>query len=120
MEPVRLSNDSTNEYPILHLADDTEPDTEPDVEDLSSADERTSRRCCRPQLAETPGRNNRPRTVRISTNSGSQEVAIVPGMPAARVTITPGRAFSPATFVSSSIARYSSPVGVPSTTTGIM
>ena len=35
------------------------------------------------------------------------------------MTITPGRAFSPVTFPSSSVERYSSPVGVPSTTTGI-
>ena len=35
------------------------------------------------------------------------------------MTITPGRAFSLVTFPASSIARYSSPVGVPSTTSGI-
>jgi hypothetical protein len=118
MEPVRLSDDSCDEYQMSHLADETEPDTEPDIEDLGSADERTSRRRRGPRLAETHG-NNRPRTVRISTNSGSQEAAIVPPTPAARVTITPGRAFSPATFPSSSVARYSSPLGVPSSTSGI-
>jgi len=37
--------------------------------------------------------------------------------PAARVTITPGRPLSPATFRSSGVARYSSRLGVPSTTT---
>ena len=120
MEPVRLSDDSTDEYQMLHLADETEPDTEPDIEDLGSADERTSRRRRGPRLADTPGGNNRLRTVRILTNSGSQEAAIVARTPAACVTITPGRAFSPATFPSSSVARYSSPVGVPSTTTGII
>jgi len=61
--------------------------------------------------------NNRPRTARISTNSGSQEAAIVRRTPAAPVTITPGRPLSLATFPSSSLARYSSPLGVPSTTT---
>ena len=42
MEPDRLSEDTTDEYQMLHLADETEWDTEPDVEDLGSADERTS------------------------------------------------------------------------------
>ena len=55
--------------------------------------------------------------LRISTNSGSQEAAIVPRTPAAGVTITPGRPLSPATFPSSSVARYLSPLAVPSTTT---
>ena len=118
MEPVRLRNDSADEYEISHLADETELDTEPDAEDLGSADERTSTRRRRPRLAETPG-NNRPRTVGISTNSGSQEAAITPRTLAARVTITPGRAFSPVTFLSLSVAPYLSPVGVPSTTSGI-
>ena len=119
MEPVHLSDDSSDEYQMLHLANETEPDTEPDLEDLGSADERTSRRRRGPRLAQTPGGNNRPRTVRISTNNGSQKAAIVPRTPAARMTITPGRAFSLATFPSSSILLYSSPVGVPSTMTGI-
>ena len=77
MESVRLSDESTDKYQMLHLAYETEPDTEPDEEDLGSADERTSRGRRGPRLAETPSRNNRPRTVRSSTNSGLQEAAIV-------------------------------------------
>jgi len=42
---------------------------------------------------------------------------MVPRTPAARVTITPGRPLPPATFPSSSVAWYSSPLGIPSTTT---
>jgi len=116
MEPVRLSDDSSDEYQMSHPGDETEPDTEPEGANLSGADETTPRRRRGPRLVETDG-NNRPRTVRISTNSASQEAALVPRTPAARVTITPGRPYSPATFPSSSVVRYSSPLGVPSTTT---
>ena len=45
----------------------------------------------------------------------SQKAAIVPLTPAARGAITAGRVWSPATFPSSSVARYSSPLGVSST-----
>jgi len=116
MEPVRLSDHSGDEYQMSHPGDETEPDTEPDRANLGGADETTPRRRRGTRLVETHG-NNRPRTVRISTNSGSQEAAIVPRTPAARVTLTPGRPLSPATFPSSSVARYSSPLGIPSTTT---
>jgi len=116
MEPVRLSDDSSDEYQMSHPGDETEPDTEPEGANLSGADETTPRPHRGPRLVETHG-NHRPRTVRISTNSGSQEAAIVPRMPAAHLTITPGRPWSPATFPSSSVARYSSPLGIPSTTT---
>jgi len=114
MEPVCLSDDSSDEYQMSDPGNETEPDTEPDGANLGGADETTPRRRHRPRLVETHG-NNRPRTVRISTNSGSQEAAIVPPTPAASVTITPSRPLSPATFPSSSIAQYSSPLGVPST-----
>ena len=83
---------------------------------IGCVDETTPRRRCGPRLVETHG-NNRPRTVRISTTSGSQKAAIVPWWPAAHVTITHGRALSPATSPLSHIARYSSPLGVPGTTT---
>ena len=83
MEPVRLSDDSSDEYQMSHPGDQTGPDTEPEGGNLGGAD----------------------------------EAAIVPRTPAARVTITPGRPLPPATFPSSSVARYSSPLGVPSTTT---
>ena len=116
MEPVRLSDDSSDEYQMSHPGDETEPDTEPERANLRGADETTPRRRLGPRLVETYG-NNRPRTVRISTTSGSPEAAIVPQTRAARVTITPGRPLSPARFPSSSVARYSSPLGVPSTTT---
>jgi len=116
MEPVRLSNDSSDEYQMSHPGYEPEPDTEPEGANLGGADETTPRRRRGPRLVETHG-NNRPRTVRISTNSGSQEPAIVPRTPAACVTITPGRPLSPATFSSSSVARYSSPLGVATTTT---
>ena len=116
MEPVRLSDDSSDEYQISRPGDETEPDTEPEGANLGGVDETTPRRRRGPPLVEKHG-NNRPRTVRISTTSGSQEAAIVPRTPVARVTITPGRPLSPGTFPSSSVARYSSPLGVPSTTT---
>ena len=116
MEPVGLSDDSSDKYQMSHPADETELDTETEGANLGGADDTTPRRRRGPRLVETHG-NNRPRTVRMSTNSGSQEAEIVPRMPAARVTITQGRPLSPASFPSSSVARYSSPLGVPSTTT---
>jgi len=116
MEPVCLSDDSSDVYQMSHPGDETEPDTKPEGTNLGCPDETTPRRRGGPRLVETHG-NNRLRTVRISTNSGSQESAIVPRTPAACVTITPGRPLSPVTFPSSSVARYSSPLGVPSTST---
>jgi len=116
MEPIRLGEDSSDEYQMSHPGDETEPDTEPEGANLGGVDETTPRRRRGPRLVKTHG-NNRARTVRISTNSGSQEAAIVPRTSAARVTITPGRPLPPATFPSSRVARYSSPLGVPSTTT---
>ena len=119
MEPVHLSDDhSSDPYQKPHLADEMELDTEPDIEDLGSADETTSKRRHVLRLAETY-RNNRPRTMRISTNSGSQEAAIVRRTPTARVTITLGRALSPVILLSSSAAWYSCPLGVPSITSHI-
>jgi len=113
MEPVLLSDDSSDEYQMSHPRHAPEPDTEPEGANLGGADETTPRCRRAPRLVETH-QNNRSRTVRISTNSGSQEAAIVPRTPAARVSITPGRPLSPATFPSSSIARCSSPLGVSS------
>jgi len=97
MEPVRLSDDSSDEYEMSYPSDPTEPDTEPEGGNLGGADETTSRRRRGLRLGETHG-NNRQQTVPLSTNSGSQEAAIVPWRPSARVTITPGRRLSPATF----------------------
>jgi len=62
MEPVRLSDDSSDEYQMSPLGNETEPDTEPEGANLDGADE-TTPRCRRgPRLVETDG-NNRPRTV---------------------------------------------------------
>jgi len=116
MEPVRLSDDSSDEYQMSHPGDETEPDTKPEGANLGGTDETTPRRRRGTRLVETLG-HTRPRRVRISTNSGSQEAASVPRTTVTCVTITPGRPLSPATFPSSSLARYSSPLGVPSTTT---
>ena len=115
MEPDSLSEHSSDEYQMSHPGDETELDTEPEGAHLGGPDEITPRPRRRPRFVETQG-NNCPRTMRIATNCGSQEPAIVPPMPAACVTITLGRPLSPATFPSSSVARYSSPLGVPSTT----
>ena len=116
MEPVRLSQDSSDEYQMLYPGDETEPETEPEGENLGGADEPTPRHVRGPRLVETYG-NNRPSAVRILTNSGSQVAVMVTPIPAARVTITPGRPLSPATFLSSSVGRNSSTLGVLSTTT---
>jgi len=116
MEPIRLIGDSSDEYERSHLGDETEPDTEPKRANLGGPDETTRRRHRGPRLVETHG-NHRRRIVRISTNSGLQEAVIVLETPVALVTITPGRPLSPATFPSSSVARYSSLLGVPRTKT---
>jgi len=101
---------------MSHPGDETEPDTKPEGANLGGAEETTPGRRRGPRLVETLA-HKRSRSVRISTNSGSHEAAIVPRTPATRVTITPGRPVSPATFQSSRVGRYSSPIGVPSTTT---
>jgi len=44
MEPVRLSDDSSDEYQMSHPGDETEPDTEPEQANLGGADETTPRR----------------------------------------------------------------------------
>jgi len=65
-------------------------------------------------MAERQG-NNDLRTVRLSTTPGSQDATLFRRTPAARVRIIPGRAYTPPAFPSSSTARYSSPLGIPST-----
>ena len=116
MEAVRLGDATSDKYQMSHPGDETQPDTEPDGANLSGGDDTTPRRRRGPRLVVTHG-DNQARTVRILTNSGLQEAAIVRQTPAACVTITPGRPWSPATFPSSSVAGYLSPLGVPSTTT---
>ena len=83
-----------------------ERDTEPDIEELNSADGTPSKRRRKSQEAERL-ENNHPRTVRISTTSGSQDAALVQRTPTARVTITPGSAFTPLMFPLSSVGLYS-------------
>jgi len=116
MEHVHLSDDSRDEYQMSHPGDESELDTESDGANVRGADEATPRCHRGPRLVETHG-NYHPRTMQISTNTGSQEAAIVPQTPAAPVTITPGWPLSPATFPSSCVAQYWSPLGVPCTTT---
>ena len=118
MECVHISNHSSDAYQILYLTDKTEPDTKADIQDLSRVDAWTSIHPHVPQLAETQG-NNYPRTVRILTHSGPQVAAIVQWTPTARMTITPCRALSLVTLLSSSIVQYSFQLDVSSTMSGI-
>jgi len=59
MEPVRLSDNSSDEYQMSHPGDETELNTEPERANLSGADETTPRHHRGPRLVETHG-NNRP------------------------------------------------------------
>jgi hypothetical protein len=118
MEAVQLCDDSSDEYQASQHGDETEPDTEPDVEDLGSGDDTPSGRRRGSQAAEGQG-SSRARAVRISTTSGSQEAALVRRTSSARVSIIPGRTYMPPTFMSSSVGRYSSPPGIPSSTSGV-
>jgi len=111
LEPVRLSDDSSDEYQNPDDNDEIDSETEVDSETLDIVEGGASGRRDLPQAA-----GNRRTTVRISTSSGSQEVALVNQTPAARRRIIPGRPYSPPTFLSSSVGRYSSPLGPRSTT----
>jgi len=116
METVRLSDDSSDEYEDSRGSDQTESDTEPggeddDIPDATGAGLRHLSRTANKQT------KNWVSTVRISTTSGSQEAALVRRTPAARGSITPGRAYTPPVLPSSSIARYSSPLATTSATT---
>jgi len=53
MEPVRLSDDSRDEYQMSYPGDETELDTEPEREKLGHADETTSRGRHGPRSVET-------------------------------------------------------------------
>ena len=97
IEAIPLSDNSSDEYQASYQGDETEQDTEPDIEELDSADSTSSGRRPESQAAQRQG-NNRLQTVRIPTTSGSQEAALVRRTPAARVIITPGRAFTPPMF----------------------
>jgi len=76
IETVRLNDDSSDEYQASPQGDETEPHTEPDVEDHDSADNTPSGQRRESQAAGRQG-NKRPRVVRISTISGSPEAALV-------------------------------------------
>ena len=111
LETVRLSDDSSNECQNPDDPEETDSETELDSETLDIAEGAASRRRDLPQAAD-----NRRTTVRISTTSGSQEVAPVNRTPAAHRRIIRGRPYSPPTFPSSSVGQYSSPLGIRSAT----
>ena len=107
LETVPLSDDSSDEYQNPDDLEDTDSETELDSETLDIAEYAASRWRDLPQAAD-----NRRTTVRISTTSGSQEVALVNRTPAAHRRVIRGRPYSPPTFSSSSVGQYSSPLGI--------
>ena len=111
LETVHLCDDSSDEYQNPDDPEETVSETELDSETLDIAEGAPSRRRDLPQAAD-----NRPMTVRISTTSGSQEVALVNRTPAAHWRMIRGRHNSPPTFPSSSVGQYSSPLGIHSAT----
>ena len=115
LEAVPQSDDSIDEYQASYQGDKTEPDTEHDIEEHTSADSTQSgcRRQC--QAAERQG-SPRSRTVRIPTTSRSQRAALVRQEPPDRVAITRGRAFMQAIFLSSSVGLYLSSLPLSSDT----
>ena len=93
IEAVPLSDDTSDEYQVSCHGDETEPDTEPDIVELDSADGTPSGRRRESQAAERQGSNHL-RTIRISTTSRSQKAALVRRTPVGCERITPGRAFT--------------------------
>lgn len=108
LETVRLSDDSSEEYQNSRRSDETETDTEPDVEDNDIPDGTASEPRRRSRTVDRRA-NNRVSTVRVSTTSGSQEAAPVGSNPAARRRIIRGSAYTAPALTSSSVVRYSSP-----------
>ena len=115
METVHLSDVSSDEYQNPCNADETGSETEIDVDAFDISEGTTSRRRHRSQVSHRQGKGQRP-MVRMSTTSGSQEVRLVRGIPANRGRIIRGRAYSPPTFLSSSVG-YSCPLATHSGTT---
>ena len=116
IEAVPLSDDSSDEYQVSCQGDETILDTEPDIEELDSADGTPSGQRRESQVAERQG-SNRLRTVQISTTSGSQEAALLRRTPVGCVRITPGRAFTPPPmFPLSIVGLYSSSLALASDT----
>ena len=115
-ETVHLSDDSSDEYQNSRRSDQTESDTEPDKEDNDIPDATGAGLRHRSQTGD--GQTNNPvSTVRVSTTSGSQEATHFRRTPAARGRVVPGRAYTPPVLLSSSVARYPSPLATHSATT---
>jgi len=115
LETVHLSDDSSDEYQNPCNADETGSETEIDVDTSDISEGTTSGRRHRWQASHRQGKGQRP-MVRISTTSRSQEVPLVGRTPANRGRIIRGRAYSPLTFLLSSMG-YSSPLATHSGTT---
>ena len=111
LETICLSGDSSHKYQKPDYAEETDSETQLDSETLDIAEGAPSWRCDLPHAA-----NNCRIIVRISTTSGSQEVAPVNRMPAALRRKIRGRPYSPPAFPSSSVGRYLSPLGIRSAT----
>ena len=115
-ETVRLSDTSRDEYQNSRRSEKTESDTEPDMEDndILEAIGAGLRNQSRTADRQT---NNHISTVRVSTTSGLQEVAIVRRTAAARGHVVPGRVYTPQVLLSSSVARYLFPLATNGVTT---
>jgi hypothetical protein len=109
-QTVHLSDDSSDEYQISRRSDETGSDTELDGEGIDIADGAGSRRGHGSQVANRKG-DNRAKTVRISTTSGSQEIGRTRRTTRDLGRIIRSRAYSPPMFPSTSDARLSSPPG---------
>ena len=107
LETVHLSNDSRDEYQNPDDPEETDSETDPDSETLDIAEGAASRRRDLPHAAD-----NRRMTVRISTTSGSQEVAFVNRTPPAHRRVIRGKPYSPPMFPLSSVGQYSSLLGI--------
>ena len=115
LQTIHLSDDSSDEYQNPCNADETGSETEIDVDASDICEGTTSGRRHRSQASRGQGKGQRP-MVPISTTSGSQKVPLGRRTPANRGRIIRDRAYSPPTFLSSSVG-YSSPLATHSGTT---
>jgi len=115
LETVHLKDDSSDEYENPCNADETGSETDIDVDASKVSEGTRSKRRHRSQASRTQGNSQRP-MVRISTTSGSQDVPLIRQTPANCGSMIRGRAYSPPTFLSSSMG-YSSPLATHSGTT---
>jgi len=114
-EPVHLPDGSGDEYHIFLSESQTDPHTEIDEEDLGCHDESSAQRPVKPS---SHGSGNKgAKTVKISTCSGSLDVAIPLWTTGSGVIITPGISLQSQTFLSSSLIRYSFSLRDPNTVT---